>query len=383
MPVKCYAPKASLPLLYITETSENYRSARNQCSSRLLANFDQELRHYPDIDWQPSETFSGACFFYFSSVTYWVPLLCYMFLQVFQEHSRNRLHNELIYLTSNEERFNITRLENFNNALESGVFSFNDLIHCPVSSLEWILSAECYPYVLAHTKRIHAQKHDLSLALDSLQRQLSICKDPEVVARLNMQIKRTKNELSECSTVMEIITQSQYNFDIINQLKKIFTDQRNAECLRKYRTALRKFNALLIDIDSRISMMNTQNLNEQDKIVLNSATQLYRSLQEAKDTLETELSTLNQQNVNNAYQHFISTCQNAVQEASPILRKDHFWRDVLGNIANALVFIATLSLSYWVTGKYRLFTPLNQTEENAAEILHEAESTLNQLNQNL
>ncbi len=401
-----------MPYDYTAEYPLGYTQARQRCSAQLLTIFDGQLSGYPNVDWRASDTLLGSLYLIFSITFVGIPSLLLALRSYSNQNNRARLYDALTHIADVPERLDITNLAMCHDALKSNFLSFDDLQQCPVESLHSILVPDFYRYVCEKTREVKIKKQEMSTALSRLKREQNTCEDGLRRAALNREINEIEQRLARCLTFMEEFAQAGYPRQILERLQRefrgpqpelirqqpAFIEPRQAtehagnmaarqRYLKKWQHASTNFDKLITKMDFRITVMNNQNLNQQDDTLINTATELRRILQEAKDAFAEQMDNpaLSQRERVAASERFILICENAVRNASPILEKDktYDWRYVLTDIANALVFIATLSLSYWVTGKFRLFTPLNQVESYAVTILHEAESALTRMRQSM
>ena len=95
----------------------------------------------------------------------------------------------------------------------------------------------------------------------------------------------------------------------------------------------------------------------------------YQKAAVAAQDLYDELS-LAQQNfiqdrddINRKLDLFKKATEEAIKKSLPILKEHRGWKQVLADIASAIVTVISLFTSYFATNRFRLFTPRTDSEE--------------------
>jgi len=102
--------------------------------------------------------------------------------------------------------------------------------------------------------------------------------------------------------------------------------------------------------------------NKRYELAAVTAENMYKTILKAQETWKNSPAMYPTEDPSVALKHFVETCKNAIHDARPELSKHRGWKQVLADFCNTLIFIATLSMSYHATGKFRLFSPKTDSE---------------------
>ncbi len=135
---------------------------------------------------------------------------------------------------------------------------------------------------------------------------------------------------------------SDHQFDKIKSAKDLIL----AGKISFYQVKVRNDEAFLSAFDDTLHRMRQTNASQPDKVYGEPGKKLHDDLKKTRDEfLRTGDSD-----------KFIHNAKKHVRKAEPVLNKSPVWKQFLLDILNALIFIATLGISYLVTGRLRLFS---------------------------
>lgn len=335
----------------------SYFEARDKFSNKLLHIFDQQLEEHRHISLTPTDTVQGHIYLAVSIAMLGLPQLALWASNTKNYNIRHALYQNLVDITQDQYRIALSNQSSCIEALQKKTIAFTDLAHCPIKLLLILLLPDFQTYLIEDMKQI-SEKRD------------------ELYAQINQSKTETQkialgNQRSALFTCMEKLRNADYSQQV---MKSLIQHVRGNEIDKQWKNLFLSQLTIL-----KMHHKTMSQTTEQEKQIYTMMDVCIKEISQAHEQYINQMtSSHTAQQKLSAAQNLFDHCENAIGAVKKHLNKGSHYKilSLLSDILNTVILIATLGVSYLVSGKFRLFSPSKTNMDIAKQMVDTSDQTI-------